>query len=80
MIRIAISVAFVAALASVGPASAETLYCSTWQGVRTCQGRGGYVSHETTWQGVRTGSDNRGNEWTATRWQGIETLTVKRRT
>ena len=31
------------------------VYCSTWQGIRTCSSPDGYVSHETQWQGVTTG-------------------------
>jgi hypothetical protein len=55
---------------------AETLTCSTWQGIRTCTDGHGYVSHETEWQDRTYGSDNRGNTWSTSRWQGIETTTV----
>jgi hypothetical protein len=54
----------------------ETLTCSTWQGIRTCQDAHGYVSHETQWQGLTTGDDNQGNRWTTSRWRDIETTTV----
>ena len=43
-----------------GTLDAETLTCSTWQGTRTYQGPGGYVSHESAWSGITTGDDNRG--------------------
>ena len=56
--------------------NAETLYCSTWQGIKTCSSPGGYVSHETQWQGRTNGSDNSGNRWTTSCWQGRETTTV----
>jgi hypothetical protein len=36
-------------------ALAETLTCSTWQGIRTCTDAHGYVSHETQWQGRTNG-------------------------
>lgn len=55
---------------------AVALACSTWQGVTTCTGPGGYVSHETTWQGMTTGSDNQGNTWSTSSWQDHETTTV----
>jgi hypothetical protein len=57
--------------------AAAVLTCSTWNGIRTCSGPDGYVSHESQWQGVATGDDNRGNRWTTSRWQGIERTTVK---
>jgi hypothetical protein len=60
-----------------GPASAEPVYCSVWQGIRTCSSPGGYVTHETTWDGLVTGSDTRGNRWTTSRWRDIETTTVE---
>jgi hypothetical protein len=60
-----------------GPASAEPVYCSVWQGIRTCAGPDGYVSHETTWNGITTGDDNRGNRWTTSRWRDLETTTVR---
>ena len=58
--RAAIAVA--AALTSMTPASAETLTCSTWQGIRTCQDGHGYVSRETEWQGFTFGDDSDGNK------------------
>jgi hypothetical protein len=67
----------VAALApSMTPALADTLYCSTWRGIRTCSSPDGYVSHESQWQGMTTGDDNRGNRWTTSHWQGFTTTTV----
>jgi hypothetical protein len=68
----------VAALAPSMPALAETLTCSTWQGIRTCTDAHGYVSHESQWQGMTIGDDNRGNRWTSSRWQGFTTTTVER--
>jgi hypothetical protein len=47
----------------VTPALAETLTCSMWQGIRTCQDAHGYTSHETQWQGMTTGQDSDGNRW-----------------
>ena len=58
-----------------GPASAEPVYCSVWQGIRTCSSPDGYVSHETTWNGMTTGDDNRGNRWTTSRWRDQEITT-----
>ncbi len=52
------------------------LYCSMWQGVRTCTSPDGYVSHETEWQGMTNGWDNRGARWTTSRWMGIDTTIV----
>jgi hypothetical protein len=49
--------------------------CSIWQGVRTCSGPDGYVSHESTWNGITTGDDNQGDRWTTSRWRDIETTT-----
>jgi hypothetical protein len=62
--------------AIAAPALAETLTCSTWQGVRTCTDAHGYVSHETEWQGMTNGWDNRGARWTTSRWQDREITTV----
>ena len=73
--RAAIIVA--AALASMTPASAETLTCSDWQGIRTCQDGHGYISRETQWQGFTIGSNSEGARWTTNRWQGIDTTTVR---
>src|SRR5271166_5974996 len=39
-----------------------SLYCSVWQGIRTCSSPGGYVSHESVWNGITTGDDNQGRE------------------
>jgi hypothetical protein len=75
MVRIAVIV--IAALASISPALAQTLTCSTWNGIRTCSGTNGYVSHETEWQGRTNAWDNRGDRWTTSRWQGFTTTTVE---
>jgi hypothetical protein len=61
---------------NIASALAEPVYCSTWNGIRTCAGPGGTVSHETTWNGITTGDDNQGNRWTMSRWRDIETTTV----
>ena len=67
----------VAALAPSMPAvRADTLYCTDWQGIRTCTDTHGYVSHESQWQGMTIGDDNRGNRWSTSRWQGMDTITV----
>jgi hypothetical protein len=68
-----------AVFATVVPAFADTLTCSTWNGIRTCQDGRGYVSHETTWQGLTSGQDNQGNQWTTSRWRDSETTTVRRK-
>ena len=34
-------------------AHAEPLYCSMWQGIRTCRSPSGYTSHETEWHPIR---------------------------
>jgi hypothetical protein len=65
--------------ASISPALADSLYCSVWQGIRTCSGPDGYVSHETQWQGLTTGDDNQGNRWTTSRWRDFTTTTVEPR-
>jgi hypothetical protein len=57
-------------------AAALVITCSTWQGFRTCQSPGGYVSHESTWNGITTGSDNRGDRWSTSRWQGLTTTKI----
>jgi hypothetical protein len=56
---------------SMLPASGETLYCTDWQGIRTCTDAHGYVSHETQWQGQTNGWDNSGNRWTTPRWRDM---------
>jgi hypothetical protein len=63
-------------LTSMSPASAGTLTCTDWQGIRTCQDGHSYVSRETQWQGFTIGSDSDGNKWTTSRWQGFETTTI----
>jgi hypothetical protein len=72
------SAPIVAALIGVSPALAETLTCSTWQQITTCQGPGGYVSHELHWQDRTIGQDNEGGKWTSWRWQDREITTVDR--
>jgi hypothetical protein len=57
----------------------ETLTCSTWQGVRTCQDAHGYVSHETEWQGRTYGSDNQGGDWSTYRWRDQDITTFRHR-
>lgn len=59
-----------------GPVIAEPVYCSVWQGIRTCSSPDGYRSTETQWQGLLTGDDNRGGKWTRSEWQGREIITV----
>ena len=61
------------------PLDAETLTCSTWQGIRTCSSPDGYVSHESTWNGITTGDDNQGDHWTTSTWMDSETTTVEPR-
>ena len=73
MIRIAI---VAAALAHSSGTVGQTLTCSTWQGVRTCSGTNGYMSHETEWQGFTIGDDNQGNRWSTSRWRDNETTTT----
>ena len=70
------SAPIIAALISVSPALAQTLTCSTWNGIRTCSGTNGFVSHEWDRDGMRFGQDNQGNAWTTSRWQGFDTTTV----
>jgi hypothetical protein len=72
MIRIAILLVY----ASISPALADTVTCSTFAGVRTCSSPGGYVSHESTWNGITTGDDNQGNRWTTSLWRDNETTSV----
>ena len=42
MTRMAI-IASLVSVASIDPALAQPLYCSVWQGIRTCSSPGGYV-------------------------------------
>jgi hypothetical protein len=44
-------------------AAVAVLTCSVWQGIRTCSGPDGYVSHESTRMGVTTGEDSDGDRW-----------------
>ena len=61
--------AVILAVASAAPvlvplaARAETLTCSVWQGVRTCQGPGGYGSTEWERGGMTFGQDNQGRPY-----------------
>jgi hypothetical protein len=57
---------------STATLGSETLTCSTWQGMRTCQDAYGYVSHETEWQGRTNGWDNRGDTWSTSRWRDTD--------
>jgi hypothetical protein len=57
-------------------ATVAVLTCSMWQGIRTCSGPGGTVSHESTRRGVTTGEDSDGDRWSSSRWLGVETTTV----
>jgi hypothetical protein len=68
--------ALVVIAASMTPASAGTLYCSTWQGIRTCSSPDGYLSRETEWQGRTYGDDSDGARWTSWRWQDREITTM----
>jgi hypothetical protein len=43
---------------SMLPASGETLYCTDWQGIRTCSSPDGRGSHELQWQGMTFGQDS----------------------
>jgi hypothetical protein len=61
---------------STATVDAETLTCSTFQGIRTCSGTNGYMSHETEWQGFTIGDDNQGNRWSTSRWRDNETTTT----
>jgi hypothetical protein len=65
-----------AALIGVSPALADSIYCSVWQGIRTCSSPDGYVSHEWNRDGMRFGDDNQGDRWTSWRWQGRDFTTV----
>jgi hypothetical protein len=80
-LRVWIILAVVALIWLIGALAghSETLTCSTWMGVRTCQGPGGYVSHESEWMGRTTGRDNQGNEWSSSQWNGRETITIRRK-
>ena len=69
-------IAVAAALTSMTPALAETLTCTDWQGIRTCQDGHGYTSHETRWQDRTYGDDSDGNHWSTSRWQDREINTV----
>jgi hypothetical protein len=81
MIRIAITlralIIVTVMVASITSALARPVYCSVWNGIRTCSSPDGYVSHETTWNGITTGDDNQGDHWTTSRWRDIETTTVE---
>ena len=62
---------------SMLPASGETLYCTDWQGIRTCSSPDGRVSHELQWQGMTFGQDSDGNRWTTSRWRDTTITTVE---
>ncbi len=57
-------------------AAVALLTCSVWQGIRTCSGPDGYVSHESTRMGVTAGEDSDGDRWSSSRWLGVETTAV----
>jgi hypothetical protein len=59
------------------PVAAETLTCTDWQNIRTCQDGQGYVSHETQWQGRTYGDDSDRSRWTTTHWNGFDITTTK---
>ena len=68
MIRIAIITAVLVSR-DYGALDAQTLICSTYPGhPATCQGPGGYVSHEWDRDGMRFGDDNQGDRWSTSRW------------
>jgi hypothetical protein len=53
---------------SMLPASGETLYCTDWQGIRTCSSPDGRVSH-LQWQGMsfdRIGTATAGRHFAGT--------------
>ena len=70
----------IASLVSVAPSmpavSAETLTCSTWQGIRTCSGTNGYMSQEWTREGMTIGEDNQDDRWTSWRWRDTTITTT----
>jgi hypothetical protein len=76
--RAIITVVAITIYTSMTQVNAETLTCSTWQQITTCQDGHGYVSHETQWQGRTYGDDSDGVRWSTSRWQGFETTTVER--
>jgi hypothetical protein len=71
-----IKIAIITALIGVSPTLADSIYCSTWQGITTCSGPAGYTSTEMQWQGMTLGQDSGGNPWTSSRWQGFDITTV----
>ncbi len=76
MTRVAI-IASLVSVASIDPALAQPLYCSTRLGITTCSSPGGYVSDETEWMGRANGWDNQGSRWTTSRWLDVDTTTVE---
>jgi hypothetical protein len=75
--KLAFCAAVVGLIAAHCPTVADPLYCSTWNGIRTCSSPGGYVSHESTWNGITTGDDNWAAAGRPARWMGVETTTVE---
>jgi hypothetical protein len=73
---IVIIASMLAALAH-SPTFAETLYCSTWQGIRTCSSPDGYRSTEWSRDGMRFGQDSDGYRWTTSRWRDTTITTLK---
>lgn len=64
-------------LASVSPALADPLYCSTsFQGYRVCQDSQGYRSTEWDRDGMTIGQDNQGDRWSTSRWRDTTITTI----
>jgi hypothetical protein len=63
---------------STATVDAETLTCSTWQGITTCSSPDGYLSQEWDRDGMTIGQDNQGDRWTTSRWRDIDITTVRR--
>ena len=53
----------------------DTVTCTRWLDITTCQSPSGIVSHETEWMGRTNGWDNRGGAWSSSRWLDITTVT-----
>jgi hypothetical protein len=65
--RMLAALALSAAVLGSAPTFAETLYCSTRQGIRTCSSPDGYRSTERSRDGMRFGQDSDGYRWTTSR-------------
>ena len=66
-----------ALIQSTAALDSQTLTCSMWQQITTCQDSHGYRSTEWDRDGMTIGQDSDGRRWTTSRWQGIETTTVE---